>query len=105
MNVLLTPPLLAFLQNEGYTYCLSKTELQPVGDDVLIKLLPVHTEPDVTNIPQPYDTYFDIDDEPAQMADGVDGLTVVMKLDYATLRNYINFTLKASSILGSVEHD
>jgi hypothetical protein len=92
MTTLFTPQLLRFLTIDGFRYCLSRTtELNNGPNEILITLTPVRTEPDIHNLPAAYDTYFEIDEEPVQLANGVDDVIVMIRLDSQTLLGYFRF--------------
>jgi hypothetical protein len=89
MKILLTPRLLNFLIKKGYKYCLSKTTcIESEHASVSINLTPVKKEPNLKRLPKSYDTYFDITDEPKQMAAGVDDTLVVMKLVHSDMIDF-----------------
>jgi hypothetical protein len=48
--------------------------------DVFITLTPVKDEPNLKKLPAPHDTYFDIMDEPKQMAESVQDTIVLVNL-------------------------
>ena len=62
----------------GYRYCYSKTvtDEQAVGQ-VSIFLTPIGSRPNIRNLPLRYDTYYDLAEEPEQMARGIDEDTAV----------------------------
>ncbi|MBB6107598.1 hypothetical protein [Mucilaginibacter lappiensis] len=81
MRSLLTPKLLQFLINQGYRYCLSKTTCIFGPDaNVCIILTPVKYIPVLRRLPEKYDTYFKITEEPVQMADGIDETLIIVDL-------------------------
>lgn len=82
MKVQLTPPILDYLIEQGYTYCLSRTQSINKGDtEVTITLKPVTGRPRLETLPLGYDTYFNITQEPKQMALGVDGTEILVDLE------------------------
>lgn len=82
MKTVLTPHLLGFLIERGYTYCLAKTQTTSKADaTVNITLTPVKIKPGLDNLPVGYDTYFKITREPMQMACGIDDTEVYLSLD------------------------
>ena len=82
MKVQLTPPILDYLIQQGYTYCLSSTQSINKGDtDVTITLTPVTGRPRLESLPPGYDTYFNITQEPKQMALGVDETEILVDLE------------------------
>ncbi|MEJ6981798.1 hypothetical protein WG906_15125 [Pedobacter sp. P351] len=81
MKVQLTPPILDYLIGQGYTYCLSRTQTINKGNtDVTITLTPVTVKPRLETLPLGYDTYFNITQEPKQMALGVDETEILVDL-------------------------
>jgi hypothetical protein len=90
MKLLLTPDLLKFLSNEGYKYCFSKTEeLTGKATDCCITLTPIRWRPYIKRLPLKYDTFFSINDEPVQLADGLDDTLVMVSVDIRTMLTYI----------------
>jgi len=82
MKTILTPHLLGFLIERGYTYCLAKTQVVSKTDaSVNITLTPVKVKPELETMPTGYDTYFKITREPMQMACGIDDTEVYISLD------------------------
>jgi hypothetical protein len=83
MKTVLTPHLLGFLIERGYTYCLAQTQtISKAGAYVGITLTPVKVKPELEGMPFGYDTYFRITREPMQMACGIDDTEVYIKLDF-----------------------
>lgn len=81
MQKILTPVLLNAIRALGYHYFLSRTTCIIGADaDLRITLLPVKYEPDITALPENFDTYFDIMEEPVLLAEGVDQTIVVVDL-------------------------
>ena len=82
MKTVLTPHLLGFLIERGYTYCLAKTKtISKAEASVSITLTPVKVKPQLESMPSGYDTYFKITREPMQMACGIDDTEVYISLD------------------------
>ncbi|MBC7744090.1 MAG: hypothetical protein H7096_03225 [Flavobacterium sp.] len=82
MKTVLTPHLLGFLIERGYTYCLAQTQILSKADAFIgITLTPVKVKPRMENMPVGYDTYFKITREPMQMACGIDDTEVYINLD------------------------
>jgi hypothetical protein len=97
MKTILTPHLLGFLIERGYTYCLAKTQNTSKADaSVNITLTPVKVKPGLNNLPLGYDTYFKITREPMQMACGIDDTEVYLNLDLKQdrSRNYEKQTIE-----------
>ena len=82
MKTVLTPHLLGFLIERGYTYCLATTKtISKAEASVSITLTPVKVKPQLESMPSGYDTYFKITREPMQMACGIDDTEVYISLD------------------------
>jgi hypothetical protein len=82
MKTVLTPHLLGFLIERGYTYCLAKTQaISKAEASVTITLTPVKVKPQLEAMPPGYDTYFKITREPMQMACGIDDTEIYISLD------------------------
>lgn len=82
MKVQLTPPILDYLIEQGYKYCLSNTQSVDKGStDVTITLTPVTGRPRLETLPIGYDTYFNITKEPKQMSLGVDETEILIDID------------------------
>ncbi|WP_121810299.1 hypothetical protein [Mucilaginibacter kameinonensis] len=81
MQKILTTELLDILISQGFRYCLSRTT-SIFGDDadLCITLMPVKRAPSLKKLPERYDTYFKIDEEPRQMAMGIDETIVLVDL-------------------------
>jgi hypothetical protein len=90
MPVVLTPRLLNFLTQQGYNHLLSKTITSEIDGDVHVKieLTPIVNRPDIRFLPAGFDTYFDIDEEPIQMSEGIDDTEVVVRLSEEDKRNF-----------------
>lgn len=90
MNTVLTPHILGFLIERGYTYCLAKTQNISRGDaSVKITLTPIKIKPQLDSLPPGYDTYFKLTREPMQMACGIDDTEVYISLDLKQGRDRI----------------
>lgn len=88
MKTLLTPHLLGFLIERGYTYCLAKTQsISKLNASVRITLTPVKFRPVLEKLPFGYDTYYKITREPMQMACGIDDTEIYMSLDIKKSRS------------------
>ena len=82
MKTILTPHLLGFLIERGYTYCMAQTQNITKADAyVAITLTPVKIKPELESLPNGYDTFFKITREPMQMACGIDDTEVYISLD------------------------
>ena len=82
MITVLTPHLLGFLIERGYTYCLAKTQnISRVDASVKITLTPIKIKPQLDSMPPGYDTYYKLTREPMQMACGIDDTEVYISLD------------------------
>lgn len=81
MHKILTTELLDRLISQGYCYCLSRTTAI-IGEDAdtCITLMPVINEPLLIDLPEKFDTYFEIGEEPRQMAMGIDETIVLVDL-------------------------
>ncbi|MFC0513489.1 hypothetical protein ACFFGT_04730 [Mucilaginibacter angelicae] len=81
MQKILTIELLETLIGRGYRYCLSRTtNILGEDADLCITLLPVKRAPLLKKLPERFDTYFKIDEEPRQMAMGIDETIVLVDL-------------------------
>ena len=82
MQATLTLSLLEFLTRQGYKYFLSKTVATDIneGYSVQIMLTPVVNRPDIRSLPEGFDTYFQINREPRQMARGIDDTKITVRL-------------------------
>jgi hypothetical protein len=82
MQAILTPAILDYLIEQGYRYCLSKTQgINGEGTSVIITLTPVVHRPRLEKLPIDYDTYFNIQREPRQMACGIDETEIFVELN------------------------
>ena len=82
MKTHLTPQLLGFLIERGFTYCLSKTLINPDNNSCEIILTPTKEKPDAKNLLPGYDNWYKITREPFQMAGGMDDAEVYLNLDF-----------------------
>ncbi|MEO8795933.1 MAG: hypothetical protein ABI390_10735 [Daejeonella sp.] len=83
MKTILTPHLLGFLIERGYTYCLAKTQLISKSNaSISITLTPVKVKPQLQELPMGYDTFYRITREPMQMAVGIDDTEVYISLNH-----------------------
>jgi hypothetical protein len=81
MHKILTTELLDNLISQGYRYCLSRTTTILGPDaDICITLLPVKRLPTLKKLPARFDTFFNISEEPRQMAMGVDETIILVDL-------------------------
>jgi hypothetical protein len=98
MKAILTEQLWQYLKDKGYTHFFSKTTIvnKPFAS-VCITLVPVKTKPVFARLPMEYDTFFDIDEEPRQMAKGVDDAEVLVELK-EDINPLLNSNLKADII-------
>ena len=91
MDIVLSPQLLQFLILQGYRYCLSKNS-RKLSDDlgvICIILRPVRLPPMSIRLPDDYDEYYMISEEPRRLANGIDGVLTLVNLDKITLLAYI----------------
>ncbi|QJD96688.1 hypothetical protein HH214_12795 [Mucilaginibacter robiniae] len=92
MSTLLTPILLNFLITQGYSFCLSKTQCVEAHDfETLITLKPVKYRPATRHLPLGFDTYFSLNQEPRQMAEGLMDTLVMVDIHPLELRDYIGY--------------
>jgi len=99
MKIALTYSLLDFFKREGYTHCLSKTScINDPQIDVRIDLTPVKQKPNLRVLPNQYDTFFNLNKEPVQMAAGVDRTIILMDVSRDILLSYIKYVLNFSKI-------
>jgi len=88
MYKLLTPDLLKIITEMGYCYCLSRTTNIDSGEaDICITLFPVVQEPNLADLPEGYDNYFEISEEPAQLAAGIPETHVMVDISEILLMN------------------
>lgn len=95
MKTLLTPILLDFLIIEGYKYCLSNAagiNTQDAGK--AITLIPVKSKRLLNRLSDGVDKYFNIKNEPMQMAEGFDDTLVMVEIDSSDLKRYISFFME-----------
>ena len=99
MKTLLTPILLDFLIIEGYEYCLSKTAgINTPDTSESITLVPVKTKRLLKRLSGSFDKYFNIKNEPVQMAEGFDETLVMVEIDSSDLKRYISFFMEKLSM-------
>jgi hypothetical protein len=79
MKTILTPHLLGFLIERGYTYCLARTQTDYNGS-VKISLTPVKEKPVLDTLPNDFDTYYKITREPMQMACGIEDTQIYVSV-------------------------
>lgn len=95
MKLQLTADLLDFLARQGYRYFLSRTTTDALGHQTMITLTPVRLRLRTRCLPEPYDTYFAINREPVQMAEGIDGDTLVFaELDRPAVMAYFKEVIR-----------
>ena len=81
MEATLTPRLLSFLIRKGYKYFLTRTACINRADAYIgIILKPVKKHPLLQKLPEPFNAYCSIIQEPVQMAGGLDNTLVTVKL-------------------------
>lgn len=78
MIIPLTPRILGYLIEKGYTYVLAATIEHPDEGTVTITLSPLKDKPESGNLPRGYEVYYHITQEPMQMACGIDNTTTVI---------------------------
>lgn len=81
MKTILTPQLLGFLIEQGYTHCFSHTEYNEADQTCIITLTPVKAKPELQLMPEDFDTFYKITREPLQMTFGIDDTKVYLNLD------------------------
>ena len=81
MKTILTPQLLGFLIEQGYTHCFSHTEYNENDHTCTITLTPVKTKPELELMAEDFDTFYKITKEPMQMTCGIDDTKVYLNLD------------------------
>lgn len=83
MRTLLTPSLLGFLIERGFTYCLSKTLLKTDGQSSEIILTPIKAKPQPGYLSAAaYDACYDITREPIAMAVGICQTEIYISFDF-----------------------
>jgi PAS domain S-box-containing protein len=88
MKIPFTPQLLGDLIEKGYTYVLASSEVDVSSEQATnILLKPVRSKPQLSNLPESFETFYKITREPMQLACGVDG--VLVELDYETSNDNI----------------
>jgi hypothetical protein len=81
MTTKLTPRLLGFLIKRGYKYLLSQTSCINQEDAYIgITLKPVKKHPVLQKLPRPFQAYYNIIQEPVQMAFGLNNTSVMVEL-------------------------
>ena len=78
MTIPLTTRILGYLIEKGYAFILAKTEENSELGTVNITFRPVREKPALNMLPDGYQTYYHITQEPLQMACGVDNTTIVL---------------------------
>lgn len=92
MKTLLTPVLLEYLTGQGYQYCLIRTNrIRLATADMLVVLTPVKERPLPRSYTENYDACFCMDQEPVQMAAGLDGVISMVEIPPRELPQYISF--------------
>lgn len=93
MKTELTPRLLGFLIKKGYRYFLSQTTRSDREDiRVCITLKPVKKHPLLQKLPQPFNAYYNIIQEPVQMATGMNNTAILVELDAKGAENFKNYS-------------
>jgi peptide methionine sulfoxide reductase MsrA len=88
MQKLLTSELIVILSSLGYEYFLYRSVcFYEDCIDIYVTLLPVKYEPDITELPADYETYFEIHDPAAQMYPGIDDVIILVDLTAAIQLN------------------
>lgn len=91
MTTKLTPRLLGFLIKRGYKFFLSQTSSINQDDaNIGISLKPVKKHPLLQKLPQPFQTYYNIIQEPVQMAFGVFNTLITVELSRKEKEKYDN---------------
>jgi PAS domain S-box-containing protein len=80
MNTELTPMLLGELIDEGYIYMLVKQEEGSINSSACMILTPVKQKPELGQLPEGYQTFYKITQEPLQLACGSQDLRVLVDL-------------------------
>lgn len=78
MKIPLTTRILGYLIEKGYSFILAKSEENEDAGTVTITLKPVKLKPDLEQLPEEFETYYLITQEPMQMACGIDNTTTVV---------------------------
>lgn len=78
METPLTPRVLGYLIEKGYTYMLASSQEDSDTGFVTITLRPVKQKPDLEQLPEAFETYYPITQEPLQMVCGIDQSTKVI---------------------------
>ncbi|GAC1310711.1 MAG: hypothetical protein NVSMB24_28520 [Mucilaginibacter sp.] len=87
MHKVLTPGLLQFLIAKGYTHCFSKKTFVCGDANLCITLTPVNYFPAFGELPQDFDAFYNISDEPAQMAKGIEHALVLVDMSQVRLEH------------------
>lgn len=93
MEIALTTPLLKYLIQTGYRYCLSKTCLLKGHSGSCIVLKPVKDVPLASRFPDDFEEYFLIEEEPTRLAEGIEEVLTIVRLEKLTLTGYIGSLL------------
>jgi hypothetical protein len=78
MIIPLTTRILGYLIEKGYSFVLAKHLENEDEGTVSITLSPVKHKPELEYLPEGFDTYYQITQEPMQMACGIDNTTSVL---------------------------
>lgn len=78
MTIPLSTRILGYLIEKGYAFVLAKTEEDSEAGTVTVTLFPVREKPELEKLPEGFETYYHITQEPLQMACGIDNSTVVV---------------------------
>lgn len=82
MKTIITPQLLGFLIDHGYTYCYSHTEIIEADHSRVITLTPLKRKPDLEQTHQEPAGHNKIASQPVQMRCNMDHTTVFLNLDF-----------------------
>lgn len=78
MTTPLNTRILGYLIEKGYGFVFAKNEEDTKTGTLTITLLPVREKPEVEHLPAGFETYYQITQEPMQMACGIDNATMVV---------------------------
>lgn len=78
MIIPLTPRIVGYLIEKGYAYVLATTNEHADEGTITITLFPVKERPSLESLPEGIETYYQITQEPMQMACGIDNITTVV---------------------------
>lgn len=78
MTTPLNTRILGYLIEKGYGFVFAKNEEDIKTGTLTITLLPVREKPEVEHLPAGFETYYQITQEPMQMACGIDNATMVV---------------------------